>query len=47
MQNADLIKQSGTLLYIKFFFSYIEMSKEALTFGNIKIEKNKFSHHKS
>ena len=46
MQNADLTKKSRTLSSIKNLLLYIKMGKEILTFGNIEIEKNKFSHHK-
>ena len=46
MQNADLTKKSRTLSSIKNLLLYIKMGKEILTFGNIEIEKNKFSRHK-
>ena len=40
MQNADLIKKSGTLWNIKKIFLYIKIGKDIIgkTFGSIEIE---------
>ena len=44
--NIDLIEKSRTLWNIK-IFSYINMGKEILMFGNIEIQKKKFCRDKS
>ena len=49
MQNANLTGKSRTLKNINNLFSYKNMVKEILTFGNIEIEKKKkeISYHKT
>ena len=42
MQNADLTEKSRTLYSINNLFSYTNMGKDNLTFGDIEIEKNKY-----
>ena len=46
MQNIDLTKKQN-IIKRKKLFSHIKMSKEVLTFGDIKIEKDKFYHYKN
>ena len=46
MQNADLTEKRELLKIYRNLLSYIKMSKEILTFGDIKIEKKNY-HHKS